>query len=255
MGPSIAHSSHVVDAPPPPSTGTGAQDSSALAWLRAQAQGGAPNGAGPEPTRSDRVPGRGQLGIKERRSWHTWQLTLVAVLAALLGMLIGNVFAGGGSSNSGAQTGGQTSGTLPPEGAGGTPAGSSTTTAPAGSTTTSTPATSAGSGTTTTAPATGPLVTLLGPHQASGNWTSTPFTVSGQWNIGWAYQCSPAPASGQSFEVFVVPAGGTAGAVPAVTETGASGNSVTVQSSAGNQELVVDSASTCIWVVKVTGRQ
>jgi len=95
---------------------------------------------------------------------------------------------------------------------------------------------------------------LLGPKQSQGNWTSTPFTIaSGQWNIGWAFRCTSLPTAGASFQVFVVPAGGTPGATPAVSETGISGQSVTSRTSVGSQELIVQASSSCIWAVKVTG--
>jgi hypothetical protein len=97
--------------------------------------------------------------------------------------------------------------------------------------------------------------TLLGPTpQLHGNWTSSAFTVgSGSWSIGWAFQCSPAPASGPSFQVFVVPAGAKAGSTPAVNESGASGQSVTSQASTGSQVLQVTAPASCVWIVKVTG--
>jgi len=95
---------------------------------------------------------------------------------------------------------------------------------------------------------------FLPEKQAQGDWTSTLFTVgSGQWDIGWAYQCPQGPGPGPAFEVFVIQAGGSPGSTPAVDETGASGQSVTAQSSTGSQELEVKAPSTCIWAVKVTG--
>jgi hypothetical protein len=95
---------------------------------------------------------------------------------------------------------------------------------------------------------------ILGPEQSQGNWTSTPFTIAtGPWNIGWAFRCTPAPTAGESFQVFVIPAGGTPGATPAVNETGASGQSVTSQSSVGSQKIMVQAPGNCIWAVKVTG--
>jgi len=201
------------------------------------------------------------LKIKERLSWHTWQLITAAVGMLVFGMFIGSLFGGGGSSS--ASTSSNTPGyKLPPASSpsGGTSpsglAGSSetttTTTAPAGSASTSTSAPS--SPTTTAAPATGTVSVLLGPEQSQGAWTSAPFTItSGQWNIGWAYRCTPAPASGPAFQVFVVPAGGSPGSKPAVSETGASGQSVTSQTSTGSQELMVQAPNSCIWAVKVTG--
>jgi hypothetical protein len=102
-------------------------------------------------------------------------------------------------------------------------------------------------------PATGTVQVLLPATQSKGAWTSTPFTVGGAWSIGWAYQCTPAPASGPAFEVFVVPTGGTPGSTPAVTAAAASGSSVTAQSTTGSLQLEVQAQSTCIWAVKATG--
>jgi hypothetical protein len=73
------------------------------------------------------------------------------------------------------------------------------------------------------------------------------------WNIGWAFQCTPAPASGPSLQVFVTPVGGAPSGTPAIGETGASGQSVTSQPTVGQQTLVVEAPANCIWVVKVTG--
>jgi hypothetical protein len=87
-----------------------------------------------------------------------------------------------------------------------------------------------------------------------GNWTSPTFTTTAAgWNIGWAFRCSPAPASGPSFQVFVTAAGSSPTGTPAISETGASGQSVTAQSSLGAQTLVVQAPATCTWAVKVTG--
>jgi hypothetical protein len=95
---------------------------------------------------------------------------------------------------------------------------------------------------------------LLAPMQSSGNATTAPFTVGGgTWNIGWAFQCTPAPASGPAFAIFVVPSGGSAGATPAVSQSGASGQSVTPQTTAGTQTLQIQAPAGCRWIVKVTG--
>lgn len=206
------------------------------------------------------VPAPGELKIKEPRSWRTWQLVLAVAASGFVCMFIGNVTAGGPSSQAATTAGGGYK--LPPP-ASAPSQGSSTTvanrssvitTVPMSSPTTTTAA-SGGAPTTSTVP-TGPVTVLLAPHQAQGNWTSTPFTVGGgQWNIGWAFQCTPAPASGSGFEVYVVPAGAspTAGQPPAVSGTGGSGQSVTAQTTSGSQQLVVVAAAGCIWVVKVTG--
>jgi hypothetical protein len=216
----------------------------------------------PPPGEVPGTPEPGQLNIREKRSFRTWQLVTAVGGAIVFGMFLGNVFAGGSTSASpkAGSTGGYK---LPPAAApaGGTStpggAGSSATTVPPTATTlagsSSTTTTAAGGAPPTSAPA-GTVSVLLGPKQSSGAWTSTPFTVSsGQWNIGWAYRCTPAPASGPAFQVFVVPAGGSPGATPAVNETAGAGQSVTPQTSTGSQELMVQAPSTCIWIVKVTG--
>ncbi len=95
---------------------------------------------------------------------------------------------------------------------------------------------------------------LLTSPQLKGNWTSTSFTTTAApWNIGWAFACAPAPAAGPSFQVFVVPAGGTPTGTPAISETGATGQSVTAQTTTGAQTLVIQTSPSCTWIVKVTG--
>ncbi|MGA2521629.1 MAG: hypothetical protein ABSG81_12535 [Acidimicrobiales bacterium] len=259
----------MLNAPPPPPTATTTAGGTLQGWSMSQDQSGSGYGAEttpPPPVPASPVPAPGALRIKERRSWQTWQLGVAVLAAAVIGMLIGNAFAGGGTSAATSDTAGHTTGTLPAEGAGSTTgastpgatgaAGTTATTAPPSSATTA-PATAAGSSSATTAPApTGPLVVLLGPHQAAGTWTSTPFTVAaGTWNIGWAFRCTPAPASGPSLQIFVVPSGGSPGSTPAVTEIGASGQSVTTQTASGTEDLVVKAPATCEWAVKVTGQQ
>ena len=202
------------------------------------------------------APRPGELGIRQRRSWRTWQLITAVIVALCLGMIVGHSW---GPSGTGTGAG---SGYTPPP-----PAGSSsqTTTGAGSSSATSAPTTLpstttsvAGATTTTstpsTAPASGTVQVLLPQKQAQGDWTSPVFTVgSGQWSIGWAFQCSPAPASGPAFEVFVMSVGGSPGSTPAVSETGASGQSITTQASTGSQELDVKAPASCVWAVKVTG--
>lgn len=221
------------------------------------AESAAPGGQLPPPDR----PAPGELGIRERRSWRTWQLLLTAVVAAVFGMWFnGN---SGASSGASGGSGGARSYSLPPNGAA---AGSSTTatTSAAGATTatttaagattaTTTAAGAAGATTSTTAP-TGPATVLIPATELHGNWTSSAFTIAGgQWNIGWAYRCTPAPASGPAFEIFVVPAGGTPGQTPVVTEATATGQAITPETTAGSQQVVVETEPNCEWVVKVVG--
>ena len=217
--------------------------------------GGNPSPGNGPPENGTGEPEPGELGIKERRSWHTWQLLVFGVLCLLLGMLI--TWSGGGTqapklSDEWRRCASGRGGVLD-DGAGrqrvelddGGPGY-------VGHDISHSDFYLAGGHHASTAGA--PQV-LLGPTpQSHGNWTSTPFTVgSGTWSIGWAFQCTPAPASGPSFQVFVVPTGGKAGTAPAVSGTGASGQSVTTQTSAGSQELQVEAPASCIWIVKVTG--
>ncbi len=228
------------------------------------------SGNGDVTASSDHPLEPGELKLKERRSWRTWQLLVAVLVAAIFGMWINGDTGGGASSASSS-----TSGTLPPASSGSSAAGSTTPTAAGGGSVTTTTAagvttTSAAGGTTTTtaaggssttsttaststAPA-GPAHVLLESPQLKGNWTSTSFTTtSAPWNIGWAFSCAPAPAAGPSFQVSVTPAGSPPTGTPAISETGASGQSVTAQSSLGAQTLVVQAPAGCTWIVKVTG--
>ena len=231
-------------------------------------------------------PEPGELKIKERRSWKTWQLLAAAGAAAVVGMWInGNVGSASGSGSTGSGSGGRGGYALPP------PSGSSGTTtlgassgaaAPASSTTTTVaPRASAGKGgaskgtTTTTSPqsstttlvggantdsstpsavAAGPATVLIPRTQQTGNWTSPTFTIAaGTWSIGWAFRCVPVPATPPAFEIFVVNAGGSPGSTPAVSSPAASGQSVTSQTGTGGQQLIVQAGPACQWAVKVTG--
>jgi len=232
-------------------------------------------GGPPEPP-----PAPGELHIKEKRTWKTWQLATAMMVAALVGMAL-NYNSSGASSS--ASSGGTKGYKLPPPAATGGAAPTTTTpssTLPPGSTrgATTHSATSGGAthqhgsvSTTTTAPATttttgattttttsgaapGPLQLLVPATQMHGNWTSPAFSITAApWNIGWAFQCTPAPASGPSFQVFVAPVGGKPGATPPVSETGASGQQVTQVQSTGSQVVMVQAPANCLWAVKVTG--
>ena len=225
-----------------------------------------PRGVEVQPLEADRPPEPGELKIKERRSWRTWQLLVVALLAAVFGMWINGDTGGGASSTTGTGT---TSGTLPPASsstpdsgastttttaAGASSSGSSTTTTAASGSTTTTAAGDATTTPSTSAAAAGPARVLLTSPQLQGNWTSPAFTTTAAaWNIGWAFRCAPAPAAGPSFQVFVVPSGSQPSGTAAISETGPSGQSVTAQSTLGAQMLVVQAPASCTWVVKVTG--
>jgi hypothetical protein len=209
------------------------------------------------------MPARGELGIKEKRTWKTWQLLTAITVALLLGMAVDYYLGGNqGSATSASSSGApayhiptSTGSTTTTQSSAG---GSTTTTGAAGGSTTTTQA--GGSTTTSTTPSTsptaaaGPARVLMGPTQLQGNWTSPTFTTTAAgWNIGWAFRCVPAPAGGPSFQVFVTPVGSSPRGTPAISETGPNGQSVTAQSSLGAQTLVVQAPPTCTWVVKVTG--
>jgi hypothetical protein len=215
---------------------------------------------------NDSMPARGELGIVEKRTWKTWHLVLGMVFAAGLGLAINYHTVGASQSSSGGAGGGAYK--LP------TPSGSPTTTAASGATastaptttattatgrkksttTTSSPGGTTSSTTTTPSAAATPAHLLLGPTQSQGNWTSPAFTVTAAgWNIGWAFQCTPAPLSGSSFQVTVVPAGTAPTGSPVITETGAAGQAVAPETTTGSQMLVVQAPANCAWAVKVTG--
>ncbi len=213
------------------------------------------------------MPAPGELHIKDRRTWKTWQLVTAMLAAALVGMAL-NYHTVGATQSSNApayvlpkSTGSTT--TTTPSSAADSSGSSTTTTAAAGGSSGSTPTTTAAAGgstatsapSSTSSPGAGPARVLMGPTQLQGNWTSPAFTTTvAGWNIGWAFNCSPAPAAGTSFQVFVTPAGSSSPTgTPAISETGPSGQSVTAQSSLGAQTLVVQAPASCTWAVKVTG--
>ena len=218
-------------------------------------------------------PEPGDLKIKERRSWKTWQLLTVAVIAAVFGMWV-NGNAGNASGTSAGGSGGSGYKLPPPSGsaaagsatsttaagsthttaaAGSPAAGSTPTTAAVGSTATTVAGATGGSSTTTPA-AVGPATVLVPETQQTGNWTSPAFTIAGgTWNIGWAFQCAPAPSAPPSFQIFVVDNGAAPGSTPAVTSSAASGQAVTPLTSTGSQQIIVQTSAACRWVTKVTG--
>jgi hypothetical protein len=218
-----------------------------------------PGAAGLAPSIADTgVPEKGDLKIKERRSWRTWQLVAAILVAAVVGMAInGNT---GTASGSGGSANGGTGYKLPPP-SGATAGGSSPTTTAVGATTTTaagaTTTTAAGSNSTipTSAPvAVGPASVLIPQTTQAGNWTSPAFTIAGgTWNIGWAFQCAPAPSAPPSFEIFVVNNGAAPGSTPAVTSAAASGQAITPLTTTGSQQIVIQTSAACRWAAKVTG--
>ena len=181
----MAHASDVVSTPPQtPVTTTGAPY-----W--------APSSAAPVQDLPAGLVSNGSLGIKERRSWATWQLVSIAFVALLGGMLVEYLASGSGGSSSASKVNAKSY--TPPPPSRSSSSGTASPGGKTGSTTTTSTAPGAGAGqtTSTTAPVTGPAQVLLGPYQSQGDWTSPSFTIGGgQWNIGWAYRCTPAPAAG-----------------------------------------------------------
>ncbi len=238
----MAHASDVVSTPPQtPVTTTGAPY-----W--------APSSAAPVQDLPAGLVSNGSLGIKERRSWATWQLVSIAFVALLGGMLVEYLASGSGGSSSASKVNAKSY--TPPPPSRSSSSGTASPGGKTGSTTTTSTAPGAGAGqtTSTTAPVTGPAQVLLGPYLSLGDWTSPSFTIGGgQWNIGWAYRCTPAPAAGPAFQIFVFPTGGSPSGTPAVSQTADSGQSVTPQTTSGSQQLQVQVPAGCIWVVKVTG--
>ena len=228
-----------------------------MSVLPPQSRSGTETAAGEvgfETNGADPWPAPGELQIKERRAWKTWQMVVAVAVAILVGFWLNGTTGGSTSSQSSEAPAYKlpTSGTAATTTTTAASSGSTTTTASGGSTTT----TAAGGSTTTTpsAAAAGPARVLLGPTQMQGNWTSPVFTITaGSWNIGWAFSCTPAPASGPSFQVSVAPSGSSPSGTPAISETGASGQSVSAQTTTGAQTLVVQAPAGCTWVVKVTG--
>ena len=170
---------------------------------------GAPAGGQPEP--DGPMPARGELGLKDRRSWKSWQLALAMLAALLIGFALNYKTVGASSGNQKAYT-------LPPAAsttttsttlAGSTTGGSTATTTTVGGGPTT--ATVAGGSTTTTV-ATGPAQVLLAAYQAQGNfWTSTPFTTTvSRWMIKLGLIAALLCHSGPAFQVFVTPVGGGA---------------------------------------------
>jgi|GEM_PF-2357975 len=226
------------------------------------------DGAPADPTLDSAYhPQPGELQIKERRAWRTWQLLVAIALALVVGMWInGNAGSPSGVASSSSSHGYK----LPPAASPSTtavagsassttstvPAGGTTTTTAAGGTTATTAPGAAAAGTTaTTAPVVvGPATVLVPATQLTGNWTSPAFTIAGgTWNIGWAFQCVPAPTTTPAFQIFVVTNGGTPSGTPAVSSSDASGNSITPQTTTGSQQIIVQTSPTCRWAAKVTG--
>jgi len=195
-------------------------------------------------------PARGfsGLGIRERRSWATWQLASAVLIAVVVGMWVGWSGRGGGraSASAGAQS---THLTLPP-----------LTVAPA-ATTVTTPATTAPAATATTttvsssgtsAAATGPIVVVMPNTNDRGPADLPAITTAGHLQIGWKFSCVAAPGGAATFEILLVAASGGATS-PVLTQTGRSGTGVTPLGNTGQVRLRVVTDPGCVWAVKAVG--
>ncbi len=203
------------------------------------------------------APAPGSLKIKERRAWRTWHVVLVGVVAALVGMVIGNS-GGGGTASSQPNT---PTYTLP------VPSGS--TQSPSSTTpTSSAPGTS--SSTTTSAPQSAPS-------------TSSPATSPGDVGLG-AGSARPNPGdNGQLDEHVRSPSPAVSGTLAGRTNAlrhqhqvppfrSSCSRRAQVRARArpcrarrhrvnpsplwarsGSQELEVKAPPSCVWKVKVTG--
>lgn len=194
----------------------------------------------------------GGLGIEERRTWATWQLVLAAVVAAMVGMMIG--YSGKrGSKNAAAGTLHLSVGSIQPR---------------VGTTTTIGGPTAVGPATTSAAPTTSPLtspsslpaaatgpVTVLVPNTIGSGPSDLPvFATAGAWTIGWQFRCVQAPGGSAAFTITVVPEGGSADATPAVSQVSREAKGTSPQpASQGRQHLRVTTDPACEWAVKVTG--
>ena len=98
-----------------------------------------------------------------------------------------------------------------------------------------------------------PRVLLTSPQQ-QGNWTSHSFTTTAApWNIGWAFSAPPLRPQVPRSRCSSRRPGRRSTGRPRSARPGASGQSVTPQSSLGAQALVVQAPASCTWVIKVTG--
>ena len=189
------------------------------------------------------------LGIHERRSWATWQLAVVAVVAVFVGMIIG--YSGkktgpGGSTGAGIKLNLGPAPTSPRASTIGGSAGLSPGTQPTEPTTTgptSTPSTSPASNT--------PRVVLMAQVTGSGPSQLPAFTTAGPWNIGWAYDCVGAPGGTAAFAIQVLSDVGTGAS--AVQESGRSGKGVSPENTSGRHRLQITTDPACRWAAKVTG--
>lgn len=190
----------------------------------------------------------GGLGIKDPRSWKTWQLGCAAFLALLVGMAIGY----GERSSAPAPTGdaeqiatSEASPTTVPSQA--SPAQTTVPSEgdPAATTTTAPPAATAQPGA-----AAGPAKVILEVPATAGPKTTDKFRVAGaEWKVGWAYDCTRAGQG--TFEVKALNGDGSPGSEPPIAQQGPRGKGVTTYATSGERSLAI--TTPCAWTLKVTG--
>ena len=192
----------------------------------------------------------GGLGIREQRSWATWQMAVAAGLAVIVGMMIGY---SGKKQSSTRSTG---SGPVSLSGLG---AGVTATTTPSrvgvqpGTPPTSAPVAPANS----IAPSSGsaaaacnqPKGFLLPNTPGRGPDALPAFTTHGAWCIGWVFDCAGAPSGTATFDILGVTATGT---TPIVQQSDRKAAGVTPQGAVGPQQLRVSTDPGCRWAVKVS---
>jgi len=222
-----------------------------------------PTGGSRQPDPADVEPSwdrPGGLDIKETRSWATWQLATAALIAAVVGMLIG--YSGkkpslqASASAPKISLGGPSVSISPGASATATSAPASSTTAPtattASATATTVATTPAGSGSTTVA-ANQPQVVLEPQTNGAGPDQLPTFSTAGPWNIGWAFSCVAAPGGSAAFTVQVVSEPAATTPVTAVTQTSRLSSGVTRETGGGKFHLQITTDPACRWAVKVTG--
>jgi hypothetical protein len=230
---------------------TGEWFTRAVSALREPARPSALGAFAPEPERAGSEPSSeqaGGLGIKERRSWQTWQLSVAVFMAILLGMAVGHG-GGGGSSSANSAGDAKPAFKLPPRPDDGSPT-PTTISSPAPPTTlASASPTTAARGPSGGSASGGPDAVLLPRTTGTGAQTLSGFTAAGPWKLGWAFQCASAP----TFQIMVVPDGGSPPSQPAVDKADASGQGVSGQSTTGKLHLEVRAGPSCRWAVKASG--
>jgi hypothetical protein len=192
----------------------------------------------------------GGLGIRDRRSWATWQVAVASLVALVAGMMVGysgkkpSTVAGAGRAivSLGAATGASAvAGGQPGPGA----ATETTITATATTATASLPGDAAGNA----------AGALLVPNTRGAGGAELPaFSAGGPWKIGWHFRCLGASDGPGPFTIDVVPdQGSSPGPSPAVTESGREAQGVTPQTATGHYHLKITADPACQWAAKVTG--